>query len=436
MQYTIDQILQLAPDEASAKAGQQLANGNKWVEKSRHEKALWGSCQGSGKVPYKTIVDLTNIAFKCTCPSRKFPCKHGLGLMLLYAKQPNEFANEDELPQHVTEWIGKRDEKKVTSELKQEKPVDEAAKAKRVESREKKIANGIEELRMWIKDVVRTGIMNVPQQSYQFNQNIIARMVDAQAPGLANQLRQINTINFFEDGWQRQLLKRLGAIYLITEAFQNVSQLPVDMAKELQTLIGWNQAKEELLQQTPISDKWIVVAIRTTEEGNISVERIWLFGTGTMRFALLLNFYAGNQVPQQLFFLGMYINADLVYYQGVLQLRALVKKYELIAQNSFNVPVNYSLDALYLYIANQLSQNPFIEQMPFFLAGAFILFKDNKWYVNDADSKGFNITNANDECWLMLAFTKGKSCSFFGVYKNEQFQIQSLWLNNKTHFVK
>ena len=110
-----------------------------------------------------------------------------------------------------------------------------------------------------------------------------------------------------------------------------------------------------------------MVAIRTTEEGNISVERIWLFGTGTMRFALLLNFYAGNQVPQQLFFLGMYINADLVYYQGVLQLRALVKKYELIAQNSFNVPVNYSLDALYLYIANQVSQNPFIEQMPFFL---------------------------------------------------------------------
>eukprot|EP01041_Mallomonas_annulata_P034795 gene34795-57629_t len=72
MQLTQDQIIQLAPDPASAKAGMQLANGAKWVLKAAHEKALWGDCQGSGKVPYRTAIDLTNIAFKCSCPSRKF----------------------------------------------------------------------------------------------------------------------------------------------------------------------------------------------------------------------------------------------------------------------------------------------------------------------------------------------------------------------------
>ena len=82
MSLTQDQILQLAPDEASKKAGQQLANNAKWNAKFCHENALWGDCQGSGSKPYKTIIDLQNLAFKCSCPSRKFPCKHGLGLFL------------------------------------------------------------------------------------------------------------------------------------------------------------------------------------------------------------------------------------------------------------------------------------------------------------------------------------------------------------------
>src|ERR1041384_6942648 len=106
MQYTREQILQLAPDDASAKAGQQLATRSKWVVLSENPKALWGDCQGSGKTPYKTIVDLTNIAFKCTCPSRKFPCKHGLGLFLLYSRQPTIFT-ASEMPAWVNEWINK-----------------------------------------------------------------------------------------------------------------------------------------------------------------------------------------------------------------------------------------------------------------------------------------------------------------------------------------
>ena len=77
MQLTRDQILQLAPDDASGKAGLQLATTSKWVARHAHALALWGDCQGSGSSPYKTMVDLANMAFKCSCPSRKFPCKHG-----------------------------------------------------------------------------------------------------------------------------------------------------------------------------------------------------------------------------------------------------------------------------------------------------------------------------------------------------------------------
>ena len=58
---------------------------------------LWGLCAGSGKNPYQTIVDLSGPAYKCSCPSRKFPCKHALGLLLNWANGsvPEESAPAD-----------------------------------------------------------------------------------------------------------------------------------------------------------------------------------------------------------------------------------------------------------------------------------------------------------------------------------------------------
>src|SRR4051812_14609217 len=91
--WTTEQVLALAPDPASGKAGKDLAGQRKkWTSLGRDERAAWGECQGSGSKPYQTKIDLSEPAFSCSCPSRKFPCKHGLGLFLLLVQQPAAFA--------------------------------------------------------------------------------------------------------------------------------------------------------------------------------------------------------------------------------------------------------------------------------------------------------------------------------------------------------
>jgi hypothetical protein len=107
MKFSPEQIIALAPDAPSARAGRSLATLSKWVTRGRDERALWGECQGSGKEPYRTQIDLAELAFRCSCPSRKFPCKHALGLLLLFASQPAAFA-EGERPGWVVEWLEKR----------------------------------------------------------------------------------------------------------------------------------------------------------------------------------------------------------------------------------------------------------------------------------------------------------------------------------------
>src|SRR5215475_1819758 len=68
MNWTAEQILALAPDAASAKAGQGLAAARKWLKLGADEQPAWGLCQGSGKDPYQTQIDLTEPAFRCACP--------------------------------------------------------------------------------------------------------------------------------------------------------------------------------------------------------------------------------------------------------------------------------------------------------------------------------------------------------------------------------
>src|SRR4051794_4520222 len=167
---TTEQVLALAPDTASVNAGQGLANPAKWVSLGRGGRSVWGECQGSGKAPYRTQIDLSGPAFHCSCPSRKFPCKHGLGLLLLMAASPARVV-EAELPAWVSEWIAKRTANAEKKAAPSQAPPDTETAAKRDADREKRAAKredrvraGLGELQTWMGDLLRQGLAHGKQQ--------------------------------------------------------------------------------------------------------------------------------------------------------------------------------------------------------------------------------------------------------------------------------
>jgi hypothetical protein len=433
MQLTRDQIVQLAPDDASAKAGQQLATTSKWLVRCANPLALWGDCQGSGSSPYKTMVDLANMAFKCSCPSRKFPCKHGLGLLLLYATNASAFTQVDQLAPQVDEWLSKRVAKAEAKETKEAKPIDEKAQQKRVESREKKVDAGIEELRLWLKDLVRTGIVGIPQNAYQFSQNITARMVDAQASGLAAQLRKVQQLNFYKDGWQKGLIGHLSKLYLLTEAYQKLDGLPAEWQQELKTLIGWTIAKEEVLAGEGIQDEWLILSKTQEEEGNLVTERIWLRGRKTQRYALILNFYAGNQLPSNVLVAGATLVGELAFFPAVTPLRALVK---VQTQIKAGVELTQGIDQIsemHQVVTQALAQNPFVAQVPLMGNGMRLSLQNGHWYMVDAMQQAMALRNSEAEAWDILATTGGREFACFGLYENEGFALHGIWLDTTFH---
>lgn len=126
--WTSEQVLALSPNDGLTKRGKSLAVGSKWPALSRPARAIWGECQGSGKTPYRTAIDLSEPAFRCSCPSRKFPCKHALGLFLLLSEGAN--FSQTPPPDWVAEWLEKRSQ---PVEKKQAKAVgDTSAPEKRL----------------------------------------------------------------------------------------------------------------------------------------------------------------------------------------------------------------------------------------------------------------------------------------------------------------
>ncbi|GAA4443498.1 SWIM zinc finger family protein [Pontibacter saemangeumensis] len=428
MKLSEDQIIQLAPDSASVKAGQQLANNAKWVTKYVHEKAMWGDCQGSGKNPYRTMVDLQQVAFKCSCPSRKFPCKHGLGLLFLHAQSPGVFTGATELEPQVEEWLGKRESKSAAKPAKESKPTDNKAQEKRAEEREKKVSGGMEELRTWLKDLVRNGIMHIPAAAHKFSSNIVARMVDAQAPAVASSLRRLSDLNYYQDGWQKPFLRSITSLYLLTEAHKNIAQCDATLQADIRMLIGWSIPKEQVLETAGLTDNWAVLAKTYDTEERLTVEKIWLYSYQSERFALLLSFYGPGQSPQQALIPGTTVAAELVFYPSAVPMRALVKQQK-GTRPVLQPATGQDFAALLTKVSDTLAVMPFAVQIPFIGDAVRVVYQNQSWHLADASDSTLPLLNPEPDCWRMLAITGGATCTAFIIYEPAGANIHSFWFD-------
>jgi hypothetical protein len=428
LQLTEDQILALAPDEASKKSGKDLANLSKWATKGANEQALWGECQGSGSKPYQTQIDVSNIAFKCSCPSRKFPCKHGLGLLLLYVRQKNTFTDTG-APAWVTEWLSKRIEKEEKKAAKEEKPVDEVAQVKRQQARQNKVSDGIEELHLWMKDMVRNGILNMPEKGFAWFENMAKRMVDAQAPGLANMIRNLGETNFYAEGWQSHFMNQLVGIYLVTMGFKNSEAIDENLQEDIRTWIGFTKNQEALKEQAGITDTWLVLSKQTIEVDTVTTERNWLYGTKTNQYALVLQFIIRGQGSQLALTPGMFIQAELVFFPSASPLRAIVKR-----QIATSATIGFTAFANWQQVAETettlSSRLPIRSERPFIIQQLKPVQYNNQWWLQDVEQKMMQLKNEHKTIWKLLSLSGGEALNMAVIGREDSYEPVGVWYKN------
>jgi hypothetical protein len=425
LNLTEEQILTLAPDESSKKSGKDLANISKWITRGASDQALWGECQGSGSKPYQTQIDTGNIAFKCSCPSRKFPCKHGLGLLILYSRNNKDFALTD-APAWVVDWLNKRTEKQVVQAEKKDKPVDEAAQLKRQEARSSKVSAGIEELTAWLKDIIRNGLLSIPDKGPAFFENMSRRLIDAQAPGLAGMVRILGESNFYAEGWHSRFLDQLLRIYMIVEGSKNSSSIDESMQNDLKTWIGYTQNQEELKEKPGVMDTWLVLGKKVTETDTVTTEKFWLYGTQSDNYALLMQFIVRGQGVQFNLTPGMFVQAELVFFPSSIPQRALIKRQvATTAVTKFKTLHNWQ------QVAESESQLNSI--LPFRSESAFIVSSlkpvkyNQQWWLQDSENALMPLKNEERYIWKLLSLSGGESLNMAVIGKEDEFEPLGVW---------
>jgi len=384
---------------------------------------VWGECQGSGKDPYRTQADLSGPAFHCSCPSRKFPCKHGLGLLLLLAGNAARVP-EAEAPAWVVEWIAKRDataEKQAQRATEETTPPDPETAAKREQERERRSAKreervraGMEELKTWLNDLLRQGLAHAKQQPSRIFDTMAARMVDAQAPGVARRLREFPAIFASGDQWAERVLEQAGSLQWLVHGFSRLESLPEGLRASVRTGIGWTTAEQELTDAETVRDQWQVTGQRVEEEDKLRVQRTWIAGRTTKRAALCLSFAAANQTLDVSLPAGSVVEADVTFHPSGAPLRAVVRERhgEIRAFGEPAACPDFAecLDSAATFFAG----DPFLERVPWYVRDCVPVPENNKWRLLDKRGSSVPISPKFTNAWQLFAISGGAPLSVFG----------------------
>lgn len=139
--WNLDAVEKAAPDAAALTSARKLAVPGPWSGTGGTDTLVWGKCQGSGKTSYQVSIDLGGPAYRCSCPSRKFPCKHALALLLLWVQNNGSVPDADQPAAFASEWVEQRtarSERAVTSPA----AGDPAARAKSQAERRELMSSG------------------------------------------------------------------------------------------------------------------------------------------------------------------------------------------------------------------------------------------------------------------------------------------------------
>ncbi|MBQ0986067.1 SWIM zinc finger family protein [Streptomyces sp. F63] len=384
VRWTVEQVLALAPDAPSRKAGGRLGTPAPWSGTGAGEQAVWGLCEGSGGAPYRTVVALRGAerpgaapGFHCTCPSRKVPCKHALGLLLLWASDGGGPAGAGSVPAgKPPDWARRRlaegerraEHRRAGPGPAAGGPKDAEAARRRAGQRAERMAAGASELERRLLDLLRGGLAGADRAGYGAWEETAARMVDAQAPGLAARVREVAAAA--GSGRPGRLLEECALLHLLNRALLGVSALPGPPAATVRARAGVPVRAAEVLaaEGAAVRDDWLVLAQRDGTDGSLTTRRTWLRGARTGRTALLLGFASPGRAPEVDLPAGCSLDAELAPYPGSPPLRAALGTRFAPPRPGGRPPGSDTGAALAAY-GRALCEDPWLEAWPAVLAG-------------------------------------------------------------------
>ena len=482
--WSADRVHALAPDASSQRAGAKLAAPGPWRDCGAQSAVglLWGDCKGSGAKPYQVTVELSadqgTPGYACSCPSRKFPCKHALGLMLLWSA--GGVPEAEEPPQRVRDWLDARRERAERSEARKAAAAqraaregddaDPAAARKAAEAAERRAAQriqridaGLDDLELWLCDQVRSGLTGLRAAGYRPIDDLARRLIDAQAGALATRVRELtHCLNSPED-WPERTLAEFSLLHLLIQGWRHRDALPAPLAATVRRRIGLTMAAAEIAEVGEhASGRWLVLGCRDLAADKLVERRVWLQRETDGRIAMLLAFAPPGQAFGIALPAGAVVEAELAFAPDAVPLRAVLVEHTVVehtvvehtvpnqdtkpnqeAESGGEGPQGGTLDEAAAGFAAALAADPWTAAVPVVLDAAVPLVgpKPEAWQIVDAkgggrvpllaSADGADPTRAEQLCQSLLACGGAHPAPLFGLYRPAGLTPITIWNNGQ-----
>lgn len=464
---TPEQVLLLAPDRQAAAAAVEVAEPVNWSAAGCDDQAVWGQYIASSAEPYEVSIELTVPAFRCTCPSRKLPCKHCLGLLLLHARQGVQPARR--LP-FVEAWLQRRaireaalrdalldpvdapepdtapevgvdgDEVAVVGEavLGATAPTTPAGpdpqREKRRTERAERMRAGLIEFDRWLADRVRVGLAAAELAQPDTWDRVAARLVDAQCGGLANRVKRVAARVGQHQQWHHDVLEELAVLHLLVNGALRTSSLPAHLADGVHAATGLTTLQADVLAGVASTARWQVVGESRTREDRITVQRTWLRAVdaagGTEppppTWALLLSFGTFGNELQSDYVVGTEFDADVHWYPGAAPLRALVGRLHSPHEPSRLAPAAFSVERAIDLAGWALAAEPWLERIPLCVSALPAPLGDGRWVLADGTG-ALPVVSGFWRLAELVSISGGRPVTVMGEWSSEGFLPLTVW---------
>ena len=194
VRWTADQVLALAPDAASRKAGSKLGAAGPWSGAGSRGRGRCGGCARAAAASRTRRSSTSRTAGPRTSAVARAGSSRAStrwGCCCSGRAGDGRGAGAAQAPDWAEQWLAgragarrSRSGRRARPAPRPGRPIPEAAR-RRAERRAERITAGATELEQRLADLLRGGLAAAEQAGYGLWEETAARMVDAQAPGLA-----------------------------------------------------------------------------------------------------------------------------------------------------------------------------------------------------------------------------------------------------------
>jgi len=301
--------------------------------------------------------------------------------------------------------------------------VDKAAQARRAAERRALMDGGVEDLVLWLEDLVRGGLATAKAQPWTWWDAAASRLVDAQLPGLGERVREMAAALNRREDWAEHLLIEVGRWWTAAQAWRSWDSMDTDTQGDLRAVIGWATPTAQVLEAGVHADVWTVLGAHRDERGNLIEQRTWL-RSESGETVLLLDFAAGGNPLPIARLAGARLEASVGFYPGHAPRRVVLAAEPVALPATSDLGIATDLAGARAALAALRAGNPWADRAPVVVRVAASAPEADEPPVV-VDDAGHQVPLLSDPgtWWRLLALTGGHPVTVFGEIQDDGLRV-------------